>query len=174
MAAVGVAAKSNSSAITQKLAKSPIRSHPPSFLAVDSLPLGSLPERAVVLHDGWQMREEAVAGDNGAAFSKAGFSEKTWYSTTVPTTTLGTLIRNGVYPDPYVGLNNLLIPDACQEHNNLYSLGQYSHLPGETNPWSKPYWFRTEFHLPSDFKGQVVWLHLDGINYRADIWFNAL
>ena len=82
-------------------------------------------------------------------------------------------MRHGLYPDPYVGLNNMLIPDACEEHNRRYNLSRYSHLPGKANPWAKPYWFRREFTLPDGYRGKVVWLHLDGINYRADVWLNG-
>ena len=140
----------------------------PCFPAIESTPLGNVPDKGLVLHGDWQMREEAICGDHGASFSTAGFTgADSWYQTTVPTTTLGTLTRNGVYPDPYIGVNNMLIPDACPEHNELYGLGGYSHLPNHENPWAKPYWFRTEFNLPADFKRKVVWLHLDGINYRA-------
>jgi hypothetical protein len=145
----------------------------PSFPPIEAEPLGNVPQEAVVLHAGWQMRESALAGDDGAAFSQTGFSAADWYKTSVPTTALGTLVRHGVYPDPYVGLNNMRIPDASDDHNHRYHLAQYSHLPNKANPWTKPYWFRREFSLPEEYRGKVVWLHLDGINYRADVWFNG-
>ena len=145
----------------------------PSFPAVDAEPLSTVAPAAVVLHANWQMRESAIAGDDGAAFSRAGFNAAGWYETSVPTTALGTLVRHGVYPDPYVGLNNMLIPDASDDHNRRYKLAQYSHLPNKANPWAKPYWFRREFNLPKEYKGKTVWLHLDGINYRADVWLNG-
>ena len=145
----------------------------PSFPAVEAEPLGTVSDNAVVLHAGWQMRESATAGDDGAAFSRVGFNAAGWYATSVPTTPLGTLVRHGVYPDPYVGLNNMLIPDASDAHNRRYNLSRYSHLPGKANPWAKPYWFRREFTLPDEYRGKVAWLHLDGINYRADVWLNG-
>jgi exo-1,4-beta-D-glucosaminidase len=146
----------------------------PSFPAVEATPLGAVPEHAVVLHKDWRMKEEAVCGSRGEAFSRPGFTEaRAWYPTTVPTTTLATLVRSGVYPDPYVGLNNMRIPDASPQQNARYGLNRYSHLPNKENPWAKPYWFRTEFRLPAGFPGKVVWLHLDGINYRADVWVNG-
>lgn len=174
MAALAAAAKAKGSGLGSGDAQ--VSAHPvePSFPAIEETPLGTLAEKAVVLHKGWQMREEVICGDHGASFSQPGFSAtQSWYPTTVPTTTQGTLVRQGVYPDPYVGLNNMLIPDACKEQNERYGLDKYSHLPGHENPWSKPYWFRSEFNLPTDFKGKVVWLHLDGINYRADVWVNG-
>ena len=145
----------------------------PSFPAVDAEPLGAVPAEAVVLHAGWRMRESAVVGNDGATFSRAGFTTAGWYETSVPTTALGVLVRHGIYPDPYVGTNNMLIPDASDEHNRRFNLARYSHLPGRANPWAKPYWFRKEFRLPQQYRGKVVWLHLDGINYRADVWLNG-
>ena len=61
----------------------------PSFPAVDSEPLGTVAENAVVLHRGWQMRESVMAGDDGPAFSRVGFPAAGWYETTVPATPLG-------------------------------------------------------------------------------------
>jgi len=145
----------------------------PSFHEVGPEPLGVVAPGALVLHDGWQMRESVIAGDNGAMISQPGFKTKNWYSTTVPTTTLGVLVRHGIYPDPYIGTNNMLIPDASDDHNNSYQLSQFSHLPDKSNPWAKPYWFRKEFSSPKEYRGKRVWLHLDGINYRADVWLNG-
>lgn len=41
------------------------------------------------------------------------------------------------------------------------------------NPWQDPYWYRTEVVLPKSYKGKKVWLTLNGINYRADVWVNG-
>src|SRR3989339_302488 len=38
-----------------------------------------------------------------------------WFPVKVPGTVLTGLVANGVYPDPYQGLNNMLIPDASDE-----------------------------------------------------------
>ena len=161
-------------AVPPGMLDSPVPAPMPSFANVDGAPLSGPKEGALLLHEGWQMREEAICGAHGELFSQADFSgSESWYSTTVPTTTLGTLIRHGIYPDPYIGLNNLLIPDASPEHNERFQLTNYSHLPDKANPWSKPYWFRSTFSLPSNFLGTAIWLHLDGINYRADIWING-
>ncbi len=128
-----------------------------SFQAIDSESLDRVPAGALVLHNGWRLRDEAAAGNNGARFSMAGFKPAGWYATTVPTTVLGALVRKGVYPDPYIGTNNDRIPDAS--------------VPG--SPWSKPWWFRKTFSLPAAQAGKVIWLHLDGINYRAAVWVNG-
>jgi beta-galactosidase/beta-glucuronidase len=130
---------------------------PVSFHAIDAESLGRVPAGAMVLHNNWQMRDEAAIGDNGAQFSTVAFKPEGWYGTTVPTTVLGALVRRGLYPDPYIGTNNDVIPDAS--------------APG--NPWSKPWWFRNTFRIPAAQTGKVIWLHLDGINYRAAVWVNG-
>jgi len=144
-----------------------------SFPPVDAEPLCAVSADAMVLHDGWQMREEAIVGNHGDQFSSPGFKAPDWYPAAVPTTALATLVRNGVYPDPIIGTNMMKIPDVNDVENQRYDLLQYSHLPDHSNPFNRPYWFRTSFQLPADDKGKVIWLHLDGINYRADVWLNG-
>jgi hypothetical protein len=144
-----------------------------SFPAVDGEPLGPVSASAIVLHDNWQMREEAIVGNHGDTFSASTFDAKDWYPATVPTTPLATLARNGIYPDPIMGTNMMKIPDVNEKENTRYNLMQYSHLPDHSNPFDRPYWFRTSFTLPASYQGRVVWLHLDGINYRADVWLNG-
>jgi hypothetical protein len=144
-----------------------------SFPKVDRKPLSDIPEDAIVLYDGWQMKESSIIGMNGKNISAPGYTLVNWYPTTVPTTVLGTLVRNGIYPDPYIGMNNMKIPDVNSAFNERYKLAKYSHLPDGSNPWLKPYWFRKEFKVPKDYSGKVVWLNLDGINYRADVWING-
>lgn len=144
-----------------------------SFPKVDNEPLSALPENAIILYDDWQMKESAIVGMKGEQISMPDYKEENWYPTTVPTTVLGTLVRNGVYPDPYIGMNNMQIPDASDDFNERFDLAKFSHLPDSSNPWAKPYWFRNEFNVPDDYDGKMVWLNLDGINYRADVWVNG-
>ena len=96
-----------------------------------------------------------------------------WFPVTVPSTVLTGLVANKVYPDPYIGMNNMLIPDASDTFNREYHLEQYSHLPGEPNPWKKPYWYRTTFSVPAADKGRHFQLIFKGINYRAEVWLNG-
>lgn len=141
--------------------------------SVDSVPFFSLPESSFLLYDNWQMKESFYVGMDGNSISRVGYKSSGWYDTTVPTTVLGTLVKHGVYPDPYVGLNNMRIPDASDEVNSKFDLNKFSHLPGKRNPWKLPYWFRTEFVAPQELKEKVVSLNINGLNYRADIWVNG-
>ena len=83
------------------------------------------------------------------------------------------LVANHIYPDPYQGLNNMLIPDASDQFNKEYNLEQYSYLPNDPNPWKKPYWYRTTFKVPAADKGRRFQLIFKGINYRAAVWVNG-
>ncbi len=96
-----------------------------------------------------------------------------WFPVTVPSTVLTGLVANRIYPDPYSGMNNMLIPDASDEFNKTYSLEQYSHLPNVPNPWKKPYWYRTTFKVPDNDKERHFQLIFKGINYRAAVWLNG-
>lgn len=94
----------------------------------------------------WQLRSAAAPPDSPSL------------EVTVPTTVLAALVENGVYPDPGFGMDNFNIPDASE--------------PG--SPFRDPWIYRTEFSLPPSMRGKPhIWLHLDGINYRADITLNG-
>jgi beta-galactosidase/beta-glucuronidase len=96
-----------------------------------------------------------------------------WFPVNVPSTVLTGLVTNKVYPDPYSGMNNMLIPDASDEFNARYNLEQYSQLPGQPNPWKKPYWYRASFDVPKEDAGRHFDLIFKGINYRAGVWVNG-
>jgi beta-galactosidase/beta-glucuronidase len=97
-----------------------------------------------------------------------------WFPVKVPSTVLSGLVANHIYPSPYQGLNNMLIPDASDQFNKEYNLEQYSYLPNEPNPWKKPYWYRTTFKVPAGDKGRHFQLIFKGINYRAAVWLNGI
>jgi len=126
-----------------------------------------------VLRDGWWLRSSALVKEDGATLSTRPFRPEQWLAVSVPTTVLSALVKNGVYPDPRVGLNAYQIPDSSDEFNRQYDLARFSYLPDQRNPWRDPYWYRTEFRLSSLLPGRRLWLHFDAINYRAAVWLNG-
>jgi hypothetical protein len=146
-----------------------------AFLGILAFPPAApaAPADQVVLRDGWRIQTSVLATENGDRISRPGFNDDGWFAASAPTTVLNALVRNSVYPDPYVGLNNMRIPDASDEFNREYGLAKFSHLPGGRNPWADPWWFRTAFKLPEEFRGRKVRLTFEGINYRAEIWLNG-
>jgi beta-galactosidase/beta-glucuronidase len=121
----------------------------------------------------WLIKSSITVKEGGEVISTDKFTPVSWYPARVPTTVLNALIKDGLYADPWIGLNNYKIPDVSDEFNQKYDLAKYSYIDGKTNPWKDPYWFRKVFNLPSGYKAKKLWLNFDGINYRADVWLNG-
>jgi hypothetical protein len=122
----------------------------------------------------FELQSSALINSSGAEISTSGYKSRVyWFPVNVPSTVLTGLVANKIYPDPYVGLNNMLIPDASDEFNKKYNLEQFSFLPNDPNPWKKPYWYRSTFNVPGNDKGRCFQLIFKGINYRAAVWLNG-
>jgi len=123
----------------------------------------------------FQLQASGLINEQGSEISNAWYhSTVYWFPVKVPSTVLTGLVANKIYPSPYIGLNNMLIPDASDQFNKEYNLEQYSFLPNQPNPWKKPYWYRTTFNVPAGDKGKVFQLIFKGINYRAAVWVNGV
>lgn len=147
-----------------EMTKSPTK----SFLIEDE-PLASIPDDALLIRHDWFMQSSLTTSYAGEFLIN---NPTSWYRATVPTTVLTSLVRQGVYPDPYIGTNNVMIPDANDAFNQENNLLKYSHIPGK-NPFSAPYWFWTRFEIPKQQGGKQIWLNFNEINYAADIWVNG-
>ncbi|MDE3182454.1 MAG: beta galactosidase jelly roll domain-containing protein [Bacteroidota bacterium] len=122
----------------------------------------------------FNLQSSYVITETGKELSTSAYNSRVyWFPVKVPSTVLTGLVANKVYPDPYIGMNNMLIPDASDSFNHQYNLEQYSYLPNEPNPWKKPYWYRTTFTVPKSDKGKHFQLIFKGINYRAAVWVNG-
>ena len=122
----------------------------------------------------FDLQSSELINASGEKISSADYrSNVWWFPVKVPSTVLTGLVANRIYPDPYSGMNNMLIPDASDEFNKMYNLEQYSHIPNVGNPWKKPYWYRTSFKVPANDKGRHFQLIFKGINYRAAVWLNG-
>lgn len=110
-------------------------------------------EAEYFLRTGWELAEAQKLTASGQSVFDLDLNTKNWYNATVPGTVLTTLVNEGVYPDPYWGLNNLAIPDSlCR------------------TDW----WYRLVFEFPAEQIGKRCFIVLDGINYRAEIWLNGV
>lgn len=104
-----------------------------------------------VISGGWEMTDAVSVVSK--PILEPDYNTSDWLNATVPGTVLATLVDQGVYPDPYYGLNNLLIPDSLSRTD---------------------WWYRIKFNAPGNFEEhQSARLLFNGINYRADIWFNG-
>ncbi len=142
---------------------------PVLLLAALAEPVGphadSLP---TYLHSGWKLQSSCAVKTTGDQISSRDFKPRGWIDTTVPTTVLGAQVQAGIFPDPFFGMNLRKIPGTD------YPIGKiFGYLPiSENSPYHCSWWYRTEF-IARPSVGRKIWLHFDGINYRANVWLNG-
>lgn len=131
--------------------------------------------KRIELREGWRLQTSFLAGTSGESVSRPGAKVDGWHETSAPRTVLCALVKDGTYPDPRYWPNPFRVPDSSAAFNEAQGLAQYSHLPAGRNPWRDPWWYRVEFDLPADAAASErrVWLNLDALNYRADVWVNG-
>lgn len=105
-----------------------------------------------IISDGWEMTDGKTAMASNKSIFDPQYSTSAWYNATVPGTVLTTLVNQGVYPDPYFGLNNMNIPESLSRTD---------------------WWYRCKFTVPKDIDGNQLRLLFNGINYKADIYLNG-
>ncbi len=114
--------------------------------------MGGAFERAITLNDIWFLQSSEKLKAGGEVVSRTGFKVDGWYPAVVPSTVMGTLVQNNVYPDIFVGENLKAVP---------------------TKPFEVSWWYRREFLVPPGRGTRHVRLEFDGINYRANVWLNG-
>ncbi|HLY62644.1 MAG TPA: glycosyl hydrolase family 2 [Terriglobia bacterium] len=127
------------------------------------------PDGRISLKAGWAIQSSAKVAEKGEALSTAGYKPANWYPTSIPSTVVAALVRNKVYPEPYFGMNLRSIPGTS------YPIGQnFSNIEmPPDSPFRSSWWYRTSFMIPKTAPGRHLWLHFDGINYRANVWLNG-
>ena len=111
-----------------------------------------------VLGINWRIETSArlPPSTTGKVISSPSFDASSWLPTSMPSTVMATLVANGVYDDPF------------------YSI-RLADIPKEQ--FSVSWWFRTTFDLPNNdplAAIQTALLRFQGLNYRANIWFNGV
>ncbi|HVO62439.1 MAG TPA: hypothetical protein VMT53_15995 [Terriglobales bacterium] len=121
------------------------------------------------LRDGWSLQSACKVQKSGKVISSSTYRPQGWYAATVPSTVLATQVAAGEFKDPYYDENLRKIPGTN------YPIGSnFAELAmPKDSPYACSWWYRTEFRLPASSAGRTVWLHFDGINYRANIWLNG-
>lgn len=82
----------------------------------------------LLLSDSWKVQSSAKISLPGEEVSNSQIEEKEWYDAVVPSTVMGTLIRNGIYTDVLEGTN----------YENI-----------DKSLFDTTWWYRKEFELPS-------------------------
>lgn len=147
----GLSSKQNESELPKSRSICSIRKNINSLL-YDNKSITKLDNCNYVINSSWYMSNETDILKNNISPLNSDLDLSDWYKATVPGTVLTTLVDNGVYPDPYWGVNNVLIPDSICRMN---------------------WWYRTEFVLPDNIRKTTNHvITFNGINYKAQVWLN--
>ncbi len=124
----------------------------------------------IKLQRGWRVQSSTKVSADGPAISSPKFPTEGWYEATVPSTVLAVQVASGEFPDPNFGMNLRQLPGMTYP----IGLNSFNRFPmSKDSPYAVPWWYRTEFQLPREYRGKVIWLHLQGINNRANLWLNG-
>jgi exo-1,4-beta-D-glucosaminidase len=122
-----------------------------------------------ILRDSWKVQSSAQVAATGDKISDPNFATRGWYSTSAPKTVFAVLVENGVYKNPYFGMNLRNFPGVEYKAGSQFA---NQDMPANS-PYAVPWWYRREFDLPASDQGKEVWMQFRGINYRAEIWING-
>ncbi len=121
----------------------------------------------MLLESDWRLRSSEQVGD-GERLSRPGYDTHGFHPARLPATVLGALVEAGVYADPFHGDHFRRLPGLGPAHENFSN-----HPFPDGSPFAVPWWFRREFELAPRSPGEQIWLHFEGINYRAALWLNG-
>lgn len=110
------------------------------------------PQYDVPLDTGWAVRSSEEIQLSGESISSAGLDMSGWHPTSVPSTVLAALLKNGQYKDLFFGKNLETIP---------------------TEQFKNSWWYRTEFDVKKTKSLPHVSLRFEGINNSANFWLNG-
>lgn len=105
-----------------------------------------------IISQGWEMTDGVTVLESAKSIFDPQLNTDKWYNATVPGTVLTTLVNQGVYPDPFFGLNNMNIPDSLSRTD---------------------WWYRCKFTVPQDISNDQLRLLFNGINYQAEVYLNG-
>ncbi len=100
----------------------------------------------------WKVQRASLVHAEGNTLSKEGYNDSTWVSATVPGTVLVSYRNAGALPNPNYSDNQLMISDSF---------------------FNSDFWYRDNFDIPSSFNDKHLFLNFDGINWKAEVYFNG-
>ncbi len=104
----------------------------------------------IPLTKGWKIQNSADIQADGKTICQPDFGVKEWYDAEVPSTVMHALVNDGVY-------KNIFLDDNMEKISK--------------EPFQHAWWYRTTFDIEET--GNSYILNFEGINYKANIWFNG-
>lgn len=100
----------------------------------------------------WKVQRASEVKASGEEVSTASFTPTDWIVATVPGTVLSSYKNVGAVPNPNYADNLMQISESFFNSN---------------------FWYRDEFEVPEGFKQERLFLHFDGINWKANVYLNG-
>ena len=118
-------------------------------------PLLSMDREGKMPLDGpdWKLQSATAIDKTGEELSRAAFPVADWPAAKVPGTVLANYIRDGLVPDPNFGDRMKSISEETFQNN---------------------FWYRREFIVPAWAANEHIFLNVDGINWKADVYLNGV
>lgn len=127
-------------------------------------------QRMNIISSDWKIQSGANIYAAGQQISGLKYDDTDWLQCSVPRTVLAAQIDNNlIKKDPFFGTNFMSIPGVN------YPIGEKSGNVEiqKDGPYGVPWWYRVVFDVPDLLHNEHLLIHFDGINYRANIWFNG-
>ncbi len=100
----------------------------------------------------WKLKAEAEVGADKTSMMEATYNTSGWVDAVVPGTVFNSFVVAGLEKDPNFG-------------DNIHQV--------DRKKYDRSFWYRTEFTVPADFTRELIWLHFDGVNRKAEIYLNG-
>lgn len=100
----------------------------------------------------WRIQRESEVRWSGEIVSIPGCPVKDWIPATVPGTVLTSYVNAGA------------VADQNYDDNMYYTSESF---------FNSNFWYRREFNVPKEWNGKRIYINLDGINWKAQIWLNG-
>lgn len=100
----------------------------------------------------WKIERSSEVAGTPEQIATTGYDDSSWLTATVPATVTGSYFNAGAIPDIRYDDDQLQISESY-----FYS----------------DFWYRDEFVLNGDFASKDLVLNFDGVNWKADAWFNG-
>lgn len=113
---------------------------------------GTTDNRLYLSGGNWRLERASRVEADGEQISVPDFPDDTWLTATVPGTVASSYFNVGAIPDIRYDDDQLQISESF---------------------FCSDFWYRNTFELPSDFENSPLTLNFDGINWKADVYFNG-
>ena len=100
----------------------------------------------------WRLQRASQVEDSGERISSSLFDDSDWVPATVPATVLSSYVNIGAVPHPNYADNVDQISESF---------------------FRSDFWYRDVFEVPEKMVDRQVFLHFDGINWKAEVYLNG-